>query len=69
MVKKSSNNAELNTAWYKFRWCFFRGKTSVVCGPHLQTSVAEEVNQISAVCRKKTVCFSTSTKYHLKFNT
>ncbi|KAL4586764.1 hypothetical protein LXL04_011408 [Taraxacum kok-saghyz] len=29
-------------------------KTSVVCGPHLQTSAEEEVDQTSAVCRKKT---------------
>ncbi|MFS7985445.1 hypothetical protein Hanom_Chr11g00998451 [Helianthus anomalus] len=40
--------------------CFFRGKTSAVCGPHLQTSAAEEVDQTSAVCKKKTVCFLTS---------
>ncbi|KAF5801117.1 hypothetical protein HanXRQr2_Chr06g0244401 [Helianthus annuus] len=38
--------------------CFFRGKTSAVCGPHLQTSAAEEVDQTSAVCKKKTVCFT-----------
>ncbi|MFS7899139.1 hypothetical protein Hanom_Chr10g00890411 [Helianthus anomalus] len=37
--------------------CFSRGKTSAVCGPHLQTSVVEEVVQTSAVCEKKTVCF------------
>ncbi|MFS7956153.1 hypothetical protein Hanom_Chr07g00651241 [Helianthus anomalus] len=42
--------------------CFFRGKTSAVCGPHLQTSAAEEVDQTSAVCKKKTVCFLTSAK-------
>ncbi|KAL4591442.1 hypothetical protein LXL04_004407 [Taraxacum kok-saghyz] len=30
-------------------------KTSAVCRPHLQPSVAEEVDQTSAVCRKKTV--------------
>ncbi|MFS7932775.1 hypothetical protein Hanom_Chr04g00371901 [Helianthus anomalus] len=41
--------------------CFFRGKTSAVCEPHLQTSVAEKVNQTSSVCNKKTVCFLTST--------
>ncbi|MFS7985925.1 hypothetical protein Hanom_Chr11g01004381 [Helianthus anomalus] len=40
--------------------CFFRCKTSAVYGPHLQTSVAEEVDQTSAVCKKKTVCFLTS---------
>ncbi|KAL4565828.1 hypothetical protein LXL04_029934 [Taraxacum kok-saghyz] len=28
---------------------------SAVCGPYLQTSVEEEVNQTSAVCKKKTV--------------
>ncbi|MFS7948295.1 hypothetical protein Hanom_Chr06g00558261 [Helianthus anomalus] len=37
--------------------CFFRRKMSAVCEPHLQTSVAEEVDQTSAVCKKKTVCF------------
>ncbi|KAL4562390.1 hypothetical protein LXL04_034592 [Taraxacum kok-saghyz] len=31
-----------------------RVKTSAVCGPHLQTSAAEEVDQKSAVCNKKT---------------
>ncbi|KAL4570801.1 hypothetical protein LXL04_026464 [Taraxacum kok-saghyz] len=35
-------------------------KTSAVCGPHLQSSAAEEVDQMSAVCKKKTVCFLTS---------
>ncbi|MFS7923373.1 hypothetical protein Hanom_Chr03g00259971 [Helianthus anomalus] len=40
--------------------CFFRGKTSAVCGPHLQTSAAEELDQTSAVCKEKTVCFLTS---------
>ncbi|MFS7953203.1 hypothetical protein Hanom_Chr07g00615801 [Helianthus anomalus] len=40
--------------------CFFRGKTSAVCGSHLQTFAAEEVDQTSAVCKKKTVCFLTS---------
>ncbi|KAL4583871.1 hypothetical protein LXL04_008456 [Taraxacum kok-saghyz] len=29
-------------------------KTSVVCGPHLQPSAAEEVDQTSTVCKKKT---------------
>ncbi|MFS7975408.1 hypothetical protein Hanom_Chr10g00880261 [Helianthus anomalus] len=43
--------------------CFFRGKTSAVCGPYLQTSATEEVNQTSAVCKKKTVCFLTSASY------
>ncbi|MFS7906783.1 hypothetical protein Hanom_Chr01g00063301 [Helianthus anomalus] len=33
--------------------------TSAFCGPYLQTSVAEEVDQTSAVCKKKTVCFLT----------
>ncbi|KAK1420777.1 hypothetical protein QVD17_22632 [Tagetes erecta] len=28
---------------------------SAVCGPHLQTSAEEEVDQTSAVCKKKTV--------------
>ncbi|MFS7959403.1 hypothetical protein Hanom_Chr08g00690671 [Helianthus anomalus] len=37
--------------------CFFRAKTAAVYGSHLQTSVAEEVNQTFAVCKKKTVCF------------
>ncbi|KAL4576892.1 hypothetical protein LXL04_012992 [Taraxacum kok-saghyz] len=31
-----------------------RGKTSAVCGPHLQSSAEEEVVQTSAVCTKKT---------------
>ncbi|KAL4584483.1 hypothetical protein LXL04_009085 [Taraxacum kok-saghyz] len=35
--------------------CFFEAKTSAVCGPHLQASVAEEVDQTSAVCNKKTI--------------
>ncbi|MFS7988661.1 hypothetical protein Hanom_Chr11g01037521 [Helianthus anomalus] len=38
---------------------FLRGKTSTVCGPHLQTSVEEEVNQTSTVCKKKVVWFLT----------
>ncbi|KAL4559826.1 hypothetical protein LXL04_031972 [Taraxacum kok-saghyz] len=29
-------------------------KTSTVCGPHLQPSTVEEVDQTSAVCKKKT---------------
>ncbi|KAL4584266.1 hypothetical protein LXL04_008862 [Taraxacum kok-saghyz] len=33
---------------------FFEAKTSAVCGPHLQPSAAEEVDQTSAVCKKKT---------------
>ncbi|MFS7896837.1 hypothetical protein Hanom_Chr00s005946g01731461 [Helianthus anomalus] len=37
--------------------CFLRGKMSIVCGPHLQTSVEEELDQTSAVCKKKVVCF------------
>ncbi|MFS7984731.1 hypothetical protein Hanom_Chr11g00989971 [Helianthus anomalus] len=37
--------------------CFLRGTTSADCGPHLQTSVAEEVDQTFVVCNKKTVCF------------
>ncbi|KAL4575940.1 hypothetical protein LXL04_012027 [Taraxacum kok-saghyz] len=37
------------------RWrLFFRSQTSAVCGPHLQASAAEEVDQTSAVCKKKT---------------
>ncbi|KAL4574845.1 hypothetical protein LXL04_021684 [Taraxacum kok-saghyz] len=40
--------------------CFFEAKTSAVCGPHLQASAAEEVDQTSAVCKKNTVCFLTS---------
>ncbi|MFS7995897.1 hypothetical protein Hanom_Chr12g01123451 [Helianthus anomalus] len=45
---------------------------SAVCGPHLQTSAAEEVDKTSAVCKKKTVCFLTSSslisnKQHLNF--
>ncbi|KAJ0827566.1 hypothetical protein HanRHA438_Chr17g0827301 [Helianthus annuus] len=38
---------------------FLRSKMSVVYRPHLQTSVEEEVDQTSAVCKKKTVCFLT----------
>ncbi|KAL4567120.1 hypothetical protein LXL04_022694 [Taraxacum kok-saghyz] len=30
-------------------------KTSAVCGPYLQASAAEEVDQTSAVCKKKTL--------------
>ncbi|KAL4569012.1 hypothetical protein LXL04_024639 [Taraxacum kok-saghyz] len=30
-----------------------RVKTSAVCGPYLQSSTAEEVDQTSAVCKKK----------------
>ncbi|KAL4582243.1 hypothetical protein LXL04_006787 [Taraxacum kok-saghyz] len=33
-----------------------RVKTSAVCGPHLQPSAAEKVDQMSAVCKKKTHC-------------
>ncbi|KAL4569335.1 hypothetical protein LXL04_024971 [Taraxacum kok-saghyz] len=32
----------------------FKAKTSAVCGPHLQASAAEKVDQTSAVCKKKT---------------
>ncbi|KAL4561286.1 hypothetical protein LXL04_033450 [Taraxacum kok-saghyz] len=34
--------------------CIFEVKTSAVCGPHLQPSAAEEVDQTSTVCKKKT---------------
>ncbi|MFS7907671.1 hypothetical protein Hanom_Chr01g00074061 [Helianthus anomalus] len=34
-----------------------RSKMYAVCGPHLQTYVEEEVDQTSAVCKKKSVCF------------
>ncbi|MFS7924707.1 hypothetical protein Hanom_Chr03g00275851 [Helianthus anomalus] len=37
--------------------CF--GKLSAVCGLHLQTSVEEEVDQTSVICKKKTVGFLT----------
>ncbi|MFS7986580.1 hypothetical protein Hanom_Chr11g01012021 [Helianthus anomalus] len=37
------------------------GKMFVVCGPDLQTSAAEEVDQTSSICQKKTFCFLTST--------
>ncbi|MFS7954708.1 hypothetical protein Hanom_Chr07g00633701 [Helianthus anomalus] len=33
--------------------CFFRCKRSAVCGPHLQVSAGEEVDQRSAVCKEK----------------
>ncbi|KAL4592284.1 hypothetical protein LXL04_005272 [Taraxacum kok-saghyz] len=35
--------------------CFFEVKTSTVCGPYLQPSAVEEVDQTSAVCKKKTM--------------
>ncbi|KAL4588665.1 hypothetical protein LXL04_001557 [Taraxacum kok-saghyz] len=54
---------EINVCGLKGAVCFFRGKTSAVCGPHLQTSATEEVDQTSAVCNKKTVCFLTSADY------
>ncbi|MFS7998939.1 hypothetical protein Hanom_Chr12g01159951 [Helianthus anomalus] len=37
--------------------CFLKGKTSAVFGPHLQISVEEEVDKISAVCKTNAVCF------------
>ncbi|KAM0000968.1 putative glycerophosphodiester phosphodiesterase, protein kinase RLK-Pelle-LRK10L-2 family [Helianthus debilis subsp. tardiflorus] len=37
--------------------CFFCGKMSAVCGPHLQASAGEEVDQMSAVCKEKMICF------------
>ncbi|KAL4558214.1 hypothetical protein LXL04_036412 [Taraxacum kok-saghyz] len=48
--------------------CFFEVKTSAVCGPHLQPSAAEEVDQTSAVCKKKTnTCiFKNETKFRRK---
>ncbi|KAF5823341.1 hypothetical protein HanRHA438_Chr01g0038101 [Helianthus annuus] len=34
-----------------------------VCGPHLQASAREDVNQMSVVCKEKRICFLfTSTK-------
>ncbi|MFS8022508.1 hypothetical protein Hanom_Chr16g01440241 [Helianthus anomalus] len=39
-----------------------RGKTSAVCGPHLQTSAAEEVDQTSA--RIRLFVFLTSARYN-----
>ncbi|KAK1429241.1 hypothetical protein QVD17_11447 [Tagetes erecta] len=33
------------------------GVTENVCGPHLQTSVEEEVDQTYAICKEKTVFF------------
>ncbi|KAE8731476.1 putative S-locus lectin protein kinase family protein [Hibiscus syriacus] len=38
----------------------FRGKRSAVCGPHLQASAVEEVDQKFAVCKKKTACIKLS---------
>ncbi|KAJ0585646.1 hypothetical protein HanRHA438_Chr05g0239091 [Helianthus annuus] len=32
-------------------------KRSAVCGPHLQASAGEEVDQMSAVCKENMVCF------------
>ncbi|MFS7918571.1 hypothetical protein Hanom_Chr03g00202721 [Helianthus anomalus] len=42
--------------------CFFCKKRSAVCGSYLQTSVGEEVEQMSAVCKEKRVCFFISIK-------
>ncbi|MFS7981850.1 hypothetical protein Hanom_Chr10g00955851 [Helianthus anomalus] len=39
---------------------------SVVCGPHLQTSVEEEVDQTSVVCKKKAICFLTYVNFKNK---
>ncbi|MFS8025758.1 hypothetical protein Hanom_Chr16g01478961 [Helianthus anomalus] len=41
---------------------------SAVCGSHLQTSVADEVDQTSAVCKKKIVCFLTYAKCQITPN-
>ncbi|KAJ0445503.1 hypothetical protein HanIR_Chr16g0843651 [Helianthus annuus] len=41
-----------------------RGKMSVVCGPHLQASAREDVDQMSAVCKEKRVCFFFLQKLH-----
>ncbi|KAL4563166.1 hypothetical protein LXL04_027201 [Taraxacum kok-saghyz] len=43
-----------------YNWIRHRSKTSAVCGPYLQISAEEEVDQTSAVCKKKTVYFLTS---------
>ncbi|MFS7978454.1 hypothetical protein Hanom_Chr10g00915681 [Helianthus anomalus] len=37
--------------------CFFCRKRSAVCRPHLQAFAEEEVDQLSAVCKEKKVCF------------
>ncbi|MFS7967280.1 hypothetical protein Hanom_Chr09g00783931 [Helianthus anomalus] len=37
---------------------FLRSKIFAVCGPHLQTSVEEDVDQTSAVCKKKLFVFN-----------
>ncbi|KAJ0563920.1 hypothetical protein HanRHA438_Chr07g0314741 [Helianthus annuus] len=44
---------------------------SAVCGPHLQASAGEEVEQRSAVCKEKSVCFFiyTKTSFHNTHNT
>ncbi|KAL8262811.1 hypothetical protein R6Q59_024160 [Mikania micrantha] len=42
--------------------CFFRGKTSTVCEPRLETSFTEEVDQTPAGRGKKRVCILTSSK-------
>ncbi|MFS8011313.1 hypothetical protein Hanom_Chr14g01307571 [Helianthus anomalus] len=42
---------------YQGAVCFLRDGMSAVCGPHLLTSVEKEVDQTSAVCKKKAVCF------------
>lgn len=36
---------------------FLKGKICVVCGPYLHTSIGEEVDQMSTVCKKKVACF------------
>ncbi|MFS7949895.1 hypothetical protein Hanom_Chr06g00576991 [Helianthus anomalus] len=41
----------------------FKMKMSAVCGPHLQASAGEKVDQRSAVCKKKTVCLLMSANF------
>ncbi|MFS7919802.1 hypothetical protein Hanom_Chr03g00216931 [Helianthus anomalus] len=45
---------------------FLRGKMTAVCGPHIQTSVEEQLDQTCEVCKKKVVCFLTYVDFSYK---
>ncbi|MFS7922381.1 hypothetical protein Hanom_Chr03g00248451 [Helianthus anomalus] len=49
--------------------CFFRCKTSAVCGPHLQASAGEEVDQRPAVCKERRVFFTSKKELQNTHNT
>lgn len=71
-IKTKQINKLKNNKYLKVKQgdaCYFRVKTLAGCGPHLQTSVEEEVDQMFAICKKKTLCFLTSTncRNRLKF--